>query len=305
MNLKPTLLTAMLLLTVACTFAKTEEDKKYTTRKAIVFGGQTLGTLGTLYGLNALWYKDYERSKFHIKDDMKVWNQVDKLGHAYSVYSLSGVLTDMYRWAGYNDKKSAVFGTLYGYVFITSVEFLDAYSAQWGFSYGDALANTGGALLFLGQELAWQEQRIQLKFSYHHINYEPYYKDNMDRLFGTSLPERLLKDYNAQTYWLSTSVHAFGVSWWPKWLNIAVGYGGQQMYGAFYNSWKDENGKYYDANHVPRLRQFYISPDINLSVIETKSGFLNAVFDRLTIKIPAPAMEFNTSGKHKFHWLYF
>ncbi len=315
MTLKPVFI-LLLLLSVNCTATSgdhlyenyqksSKQNKIHKGRTVLVFAGQTAVMGGALVGLSTIWYKDYEHSSFHAKNDMKVWNQVDKLGHAYSAYSMAGPLADMYRWAGMSHKKSALFGTLYSYAFLTTVELFDAHSVQWGFSYGDALANTAGALLFLGQELLWEEQRIQLKFSYHNVQYEPYYKANMDRLFGTNLPERLLKDYNGQTYWLSASVHSFGVDWWPKWLNVAIGYGGEQMYGAFYNSWKDEKGKYYDANHIPRLRQVYISPDINLSVIETKSGFLNAVFDRLTIKIPAPTMEFNTSGKHKFHWLYF
>ncbi len=281
---------------------ETDRDKK---KLAIVAGGQVLGTAASIYVLNEAWYKDYPRSSFHVKDDMKVWLQVDKLGHAYSAYTIAGPLTDMYRWAGLNNKQSAVYGTVVSYTFLSAIELLDAHSAEWGFSYGDAIANTAGAALFLGQELAWEEQRIQLKFSFHKVNYEPYYRDNMNRLFGTSLPEQLLKDYNGQTYWLSVSVHSFGVEWWPKWLNVAVGYGGEQMYGAFFNSWKDEDGNYYDANHVPRLRQWYIAPDINLSVINTKSALLNSFFDRLTIKIPTPTLELRSDGVVRIHPIYF
>lgn len=274
-------------------------------RLAAVVGVQTIGTAASLYALNEIWYKDYPRSSFHLKDDMGVWLQVDKVGHAYSAYSLAGPLSDMYVWTGMNNKASAVYGTLCSYVFLSTIEFLDAHSEGWGFSYGDVLANTIGAGLFLGQELVWEEQRVQLKYSFHKVNYEPYYRDNMNRLFGTSFLEQLFKDYNGQTYWLSSSIHAFGVGWWPKWLNIAVGYGGEQMYGAYYNSWKDEQGKYYDANHIPRLRQWYIAPDIDLSVINTKSELLNVLFDRLTIKIPTPALEFRSDGFVKLHPVYF
>lgn len=266
---------------------------------------QAIGIGVTMYELSDIWYKDYPRTAFHFKSDMKVWHQVDKTGHAYTAYTLAGPMADMYSWAGLGRKSSAIYGTLCSYLFMTSIEVLDGQSEEWGFSYGDMLANTAGAALFLGQELGWEEQRVQLKFSYHNINYEPYYKANTDRLFGTSLTERMLKDYNAQTYWLSVSVHSFGVDWWPKWLNVAVGHGGEQMYGAYYNSWKDENGKYYDANHIPRLRQWYISPDINFAAINTGSGFVNALLDRLTIKLPAPTLEYRSNGKLKFHAIYF
>lgn len=277
----------------------------HTGRLIGVAATHTIATAATLYALNEVWYKNYERTGFHVRSDIKVWNQVDKLGHAYSTYSLAGPISDAYRWAGVDRKKSALIGAGSSFIFLGIIEFLDAYSAQWGFSYGDMGANVVGSGMFLAQELAWEEQRIQLKYSYHARHYQPYFKAWTDDIYGTSLPERMLKDYNAQTYWLSVSVHSFGVDWWPKWLNMAVGYGADDMYGAYHNSWKDAKGKYYDANHIPRYRQLYLSPDINLAAINTKSKLLNTVLDRLTIKIPAPTIEFNTRGKVIFRPLYF
>ena len=62
--------------------------------------------------------------------------------------------------------------------------------------------NLFGAGLYAAQELGWKEQKIQLKFSTHYINYEePDLEQRANDLFGSSWPERMLKDYNAQTYW--------------------------------------------------------------------------------------------------------
>ncbi len=274
-------------------------------RVITVASSQAAVTGGTLYALNEIWYKDYERSRFHVKDDMGVWCQVDKLGHAYSAYSLAGPLSKMYKWAGVNNKRSALYGAAGGLAVLTAIEFMDAYSAEWGFSYGDMGANVLGAGLYLGQELIWEKQVFQLKFSTQYRNYSPaLLKERAQQIYGANFAERILKDYNAQTYWLSVDVNTF-YKRWPAWLNIAVGYGAEDMYGAYYNTWKDAEGKYHDMSSIHRYRQVFLSLDVNLANINTRSRFINAVLDCLTIKIPAPALEYNTKGKFVFHPLYF
>ncbi|MFX4861163.1 hypothetical protein ABTC05_19180, partial [Acinetobacter baumannii] len=63
-----------------------------------------------------------------------------------------------------------------------------------------------------------------------------------DSLYGTTFFSRVLKDYNAQTYWASINVRSFfKQSNWPSWLNIAVGYGAEGMFGASSNIVKDKN----------------------------------------------------------------
>jgi len=54
-----------------------------------------------------------------------------------------------------------------------------------------------------------------------------------------------------------------------------------------------------------RYRQFYISPDIDLSRLRVKSKTLKLIFKTIGfIKIPMPTLEFNKNGV-KFHALYF
>jgi len=286
--------------------AHTEDSNTINNARLItVAASQAVVISGTLYALNEIWYKGYERSGFHVKDDMGVWCQVDKLGHAYSAYSLVAPLSKMYKWAGANSKRSALYGTVGSLAVLTAIEFMDAYSAEWGFSYGDMGANVLGAGLYLGQELLWEKQIFQLKFSTQFKNYSPaLLKKRGEQIYGTNITERLLKDYNAQTYWLSVDVNYF-YKRWPAWLNIAVGYGAEDMYGAYYNTWKDAEGKYHDMSSIHRYRQMLLSLDVNLANINTRSKFINTVLDCLTIKIPAPALEYNTKGKFVFHPLYF
>jgi hypothetical protein len=55
-----------------------------------------------------------------------------------------------------------------------------------------------------------------------------------------------------------------------------------------------------------RYRQFYLSMDVDLTRIKTKSKVLKGIFSVVNfIKIPFPALEYNSLGQVKFHFLYF
>jgi hypothetical protein len=90
----------------------------------------------------------------------------------------------------------------------TILEILDAHSAEWGWSWTDMAANVAGAALFTSQEFAWKQQKVLLKFSTHSITHPVDLEYRANNLFGKTLPERLLKDYNGQTYWLSFNLHS-------------------------------------------------------------------------------------------------
>jgi hypothetical protein len=94
----------------------------------------------------------------------------------------------------------------------------------------------------------------------------------------------------------------------PKWLNIAVGYGAEGMYGGYSNIGFDKvKNQTFDLSREKRIRQFYLSPDIDLSKIKIR-GKTPAVLKALhflKLKFPMPALEFNTKQQIKGHWLYF
>ena len=76
-------------------------------------------------------------------------------------------------------------------------------------------------------------------------------------LFGESLPERMLKDYNAQTYWLSANLKSFlKHTNLPAWLNVAAGYGADGMLGALKINGMT-TGNHINRSDIPRKRQFY------------------------------------------------
>ncbi len=272
-------------------------------RAWLVGSAGTLIAGGTLIGLNELWYKDQPRTSFHLFDDLGDWKQMDKAGHAMTAYYMGRMGIRAMQWTGTERKKAIWIGGSYGFAYLTAIEVLDGFSAEWGFSLSDMAANAVGAALVIGQELHWGDQRMQLKFSVHHSPYAQY----RPNVLGSNGLERLLKDYNGQTYWLSVN----GASWFkekpqwlPVWLNLAVGYSADGMTGGSSNPAFDGQG-----NPMPtfdRQRQVYLSFDVDLTRIKTRSKVLKTCFELVSfVKIPAPAIEFNQNGVVRGYWLYF
>lgn len=259
--------------------------------EAVVLGG-------ALVGLNQLWYKDYDKSDFHFKNDNAHWLQMDKAGHTFSAYHMGRFGAELLEWSGASKNSQLIYGSTLGFTFLTAVEVMDGYSAEWGFSWGDVAANASGTALYVGQELLWKEQRIVPKFSFHRTPYA----GARPEVLGSTFSEEILKDYNGQTYWLSVNIHSFfKESKIPKWLNLAVGYGGEGMITA--------NDALVNTIFLPekeRTRQFYVSFDVDLTKIQTQNHFLKTLFSVFsTIKVPAPTLEFRELGGVKGHVFYF
>ncbi|TXK47553.1 DUF2279 domain-containing protein [Pontibacter qinzhouensis] len=266
-------------------------------KRLLVLGtGFGVGYAGMLYTLHHAWYKEQDRTSFHFFNDNHEWKQMDKAGHFWSAFHQSRAGIDLMRWAGLPDKKAIVYGGLVGVVLQTPIEIFDGFQSEYGASVGDLVANTVGSAAVVAQELAWREIRIMPKYSFHTTRYAAI----RPNLLGSSLAEQALKDYNGQTYWLSVDVGAFLARErrYPRWLNLAVGYGAEEMV----------------YNHVPTnralglhaYRQFYLSPDLNLLHFKGRNKLLNTALYVLSIvKIPAPALEFRSRGGIRFHPVYF
>ena len=266
-------------------------------RRTTVYVTEAALATATLIALNEAWYANYERAGFHSLNDNSQWMQMDKFGHAFSSYYIGKMGMDALAWSGETKKNQLIYGATLGFVFLTTIEVLDGFSEEWGFSTGDVMANAFGTGLLIGQELLWDEQRILMKFSFQH---SPYADNNPDKLGSSSL-QQILKDYNGQTYWFSGNLKSFfKESKIPRWFNVAVGYGANGL----------PEGSY-DFTNMPPIpiesyRQFFASIDVDLTKIKTNSAFLKTVFNVFNfIKIPAPTIEYRSNGEFKFHFLYF
>jgi hypothetical protein len=278
----------------AAAFASVDSAAQRRRRLRLVVGGSAL-SYGALYtGLTTSWYTG-ERVPLHWFNDLPEWQQLDKCGHFWGAFQESRGAVDMLRWAGLSEKKAIWYGSFVGFVVQSPIELLDGRDPAYGASATDLAANFLGSAGLLAQQLAWHDVRIMPKWSFHLTSYAR----QRPNVLGKTVVERWLKDYNGQTYWLCTDVGAFlkPGNRWPRWLQPALGYGGQDM---VYN----DDGTNAAAGLRP-YRQFYLSVDIDLRRIPTRSPVLKKVFYALSIfHLPAPALEYNPRNGFSFHRLY-
>lgn len=267
-------------------------------------------------GLYSAWYKQYAQEGFHTFNDWGEWNNMDKAGHVYTAYFQGVLCYKGAKWTGLSDDKSILVGAICGSLFQTTIEMMDAFSTQWGFSVADIGANFTGIGIYAAQQKYWKEQRILLKISSFPSSYDDLtvigsngteisLQQRANNLFGSSFAEKYLKDYNAQTYWASVNVNSFlnEGNKWPSWLNLAVGYGSENMFGGFENEW-ETNGERFEIPEdvLPRVHQFYLGLDVDLTKVRTKNDFLKGLLSIFNIfKMPSPALEVNSRGEFTFH----
>ena len=266
-----------------------------------VISGESVIGIGSMIGLNSVWYKDFPRTSFHFFDDSREWLQMDKAGHVVTSCYIGIIGTKMLRWSGVKEKKAIWFGGALGFAYQSGLEILDGFSSGWGFSWSDVAANAGGSLLCIAQELLWKEQRITLKFSDHcsrYANYRP-------ELLGSTTAERIFKDYNGQTYWASVNIASFikRKNKFPKWANVALGYTADGMTGGSINPSVNSKGEI--IPYSDRNRKFVLSLDADLWRIKKMPHFLKFIARTFGfIKVPFPAMIFTKKGI-EFSPIYF
>ncbi|MEM6767469.1 MAG: DUF2279 domain-containing protein [Bacteroidota bacterium] len=263
------------------------EREKWVNR--ITLGGYSVAALY----LGTSWYANEELGHFRFFDDANEWKQMDKVGHAFGGYHASRWMIDLYKWSGLPKEQAIWRGSLFGFAAMSSIEVLDGFAKKWGASWTDVGANLIGSGLAAGNELLWHEQRLQLKVSY--IQSPFVGQETYEDLFGNSYAQWFLKDYNGQTLWLSVRVHSFLPEGsfkrhYPRWLNLAVGYGAEGLIGGY-------GEEEWEVIRQREYRQFYLALDIDLTNIQTNSGFLNTLFSIIgMVRIPGPALQLDKSG---------
>lgn len=279
------------------------------------FAAAAYGTLSI--GLYTAWYKNVNQSRFHFFNDHGEWSHMDKFGHVYDGYYQSDLIYQGARWSGLSENKSILWGIGISTLFQSTIEVMDGHSEKWGFSWPDIASNLLGNGLFVLQQKVWHEQKIYMKFLAYPVSYPSIIitgdkgtkmniQERAKELYGNSFGSKLLKDYNSQSYWLSFNPGLFSSSikkYWPEYVNIAIGYGAQDMLGGFDNTWLYK-GEYFDATAVQRHQQYFLSFDLDLRKIPVQNKFLKTAFRILNIfKFPAPTVEYNSLGKWKWYWL--
>ena len=279
-------------------------------KASLALGAEGTAFIGTLSALQFAWYTDYQSTQFHFFNDWEGWMQMDKLGHATTSYQAGNNLYKINRWAGMKEKNSIWLAGGLSYSFQLAVELMDGFSSGWGFSNYDLLFNTIGSGLFISQQLGWHEQRIKLKFTFWPSglsNLPDPEGRRAQNLFGTGLHEQWLKDYNGETFWLSANIWSLAgkPNNFPKWINVALGYSANGLLGAESNTWQLSDSPNIISSSRPRERQFLLSLDIETENMKLPKALLwiKPIFG--VVKIPFPALEWNSNKGIVFNPLYF
>lgn len=270
-------------------------DSTCNCQKTVPLGTIAFGTMSFI-GLNEMWYKDYPRSAFHFFNDGSEWLQMDKVGHVFSTYQLNDFFYNQYIRTGYDEKKSVRNASISSLSYMTTIEILDGFSKSWGFSPWDFSCNVSGTLLHLLQQKKWGEQKIKLKFSYHET---PFSKYNPTQL-GDNFQQRLFKDYNGQTYWLSFNSTIFfnKTNTFRDIISLSIGYSASEMTHAKTNN--------LIVNNFQRHREFLFSFDADLNRVKWKRKGVKKVMRIFNvIKVPLPTLKITENGKVSFHLFYF
>jgi len=260
-----------------------------------------IGVLGTMLLTDYIvqkkqseyWYTK-ETVKFHTTDffqDLKRYKQMDKLGHFTDSYFVSDLTSKAYRWSGMSGESSVWFGALTGWLWTLQIEFFDAHSPKWGWSWGDILANTIGSGFFVLQQFNYDLfGGITPKYSYH-------LSEEWDK-FGNKKPgAQFIQDYSGITFWITINPHHyFPDSWkddYPEWLaplGLAFGFG---VNNVIFNSLEGE-------------RELFIGLDIDIRKIPLGDdiGIIKFIKSELNfIRIPLPAVRITPGGV--WYGLYF
>ncbi len=242
--------------------------------------------------------KNYPKSDFHVVNDFPDWYQIDKFAIFYLSNKYAYQYDELYKWTGMDHKKAVLLGSGFSFGFKSTFTVLNGFNSKVGFSWTDILANGLGAGTYAFQQLAWKEERILFKASYHPTSFASIRPSEL----GYTTGERILKDYNGQTYWMSINPSSFlKDSRLPKWLLFSVGYSITEKLDHAANIYLDPNSNViYHAQ-----RQFFLSLDVDFSKLPIKNYWIKKVVGQFNyLKIPFPAINI-TGGKLGGNWLYF
>jgi hypothetical protein len=243
--------------------------------------------VGGIIQLNKIFNKDQFSSNCSFINDNSTCLQMDKAAHIFTSYQIGNMSYNLLNWSGVSKKNKLIYGAGMGFVFLTTAEVLSGFSKNSNASYGDVIANAGGTTLFVFQDMLWDEQRIVPKFSFRSSRFV---SSNIK-----TMKTQIESEFDGQTFWLSANIQTFfKKSKVPNFLNIAIGYGVENLD----NSTSNSNNEQY--------RQLFLSLDVDLTRIKTKSPLLKTLFSVFNcIKIPAPTIEFSRNNQFKGHFIYF
>jgi hypothetical protein len=249
-----------------------------------------------IYGykrLKELWY-DWSTTSFHsinLNDDFEKYKWMDKMGHFLHAYFASSLFSRGYRWTGFTGENSVWYGALSGWLWMLQIEIADGFFREWGFSWGDLLANTAGSGFSLFQQLYPDALGgIQPKISYRK-------SDALKERRYNNNAKSIIDDYEGMTFWLAVNVHHYlpeniqeECPGWLAPLGIAIGHSAKGIANS------PQGG----------VREIFLGLDYDLRKIPIgdESEIIRFLKSELNIfRLPLPAIKLTPNGI--WYGLYF
>ena len=236
--------------------------------KLSILSGATLG--GIIYGYalqDEMWWKG-EKSVFH-SNWTQDWNYAlcsDKYGHFYFGHLISTIYSDAFYWSGFKRSTSNYLAFGWTFTYQTFLEIRDGFSKNYGFSWGDFVANTLGASV-----IVLEDQLPTLKDFDFKISYFP------SERFKSDSHSYIIDDYESTYNWISYDIENIlpkSISeYWPEFVNLAIGHSVKNL------------------DHSYRDHEFYLSLDWDIEDLPGDSKFLKSLKKYLNLyHFPAPAI---------------
>lgn len=232
-------------------------------------GGSTLTAFIIGHGfLNDLWWKG-EKVPFHFnwEQDSRYAIGADKLGHQLMAYATTRTYDAAFRWCGLDSTTAVLSAAGVSVAYQTYIELRDGFSRDYGFSWGDVMANTSGAALPVLQRFVPALRPIELQISFFPSD-----------AFKAGAYGAIIDDYTSTTHWVSVTVFDYlsadWQQWYPPWLNLAIGHSVKNLDGL-------GGGQH----------EVFVSLDWNLARIKGLPTWLREALQLLHMyHLPAPAV---------------
>jgi hypothetical protein len=231
------------------------------------------GITAIIIGNQQAFWRYATEVPFHISNDPPYSMHIDKFSHMYMSAGGSDGMRASYRLAGLSNTTSSWLGAGLTLLCGTAIELEDARHGndpQYGFSPGDFAADIIGASLPVLKNYYPTLERLDVKLS---MWPSAAYKSGQYKTISD--------DYESQYYWLSMDLHDWTPL--PRWLNVALGFGCENLYRNAYANPSADGQPYTDL---------YIAPDINLKGLPIEGKTWRTIADILSyVRIPFPTLQ--------------
>ncbi len=233
MNVQKILFALLLLSLISSLTFSQQETRRDSTflfmkRKDFAIYTTALWSAGAVFMEFQWWWKDdflYKRHPFRLRNDGYFYNYsygVDKLGHAFGSYLIFYTTYDFLRWADVDESSALISAIAVPAAHALAVEFADGFS-KFAFNPSDLYFNTFGILYGALQT----KHPILRSFNFKWSFFPTANGGKSDPDWGPA------SDYSGHLYWVAIDVHNLlpetAKSYWPKFLNIAVGLGAKNV----------------------------------------------------------------------------